>query len=68
MTRIIGIDPGLNRTGWGVIEAVANRLSFVAAGTITSNVDEALPERLLALHGQLALALAEWRLMSTAIG
>ena len=32
--RIIGIDPGLRRTGWGVVECLGSRLSFVAAGTI----------------------------------
>ena len=32
--RIIGIDPGLRRTGWGVVESLGSRLSFIAAGTI----------------------------------
>ena len=47
--RIIGIDPGLRRCGWGIIEAVDNRLSFVAGGTITPPIDGALAERLAAL-------------------
>jgi crossover junction endodeoxyribonuclease RuvC len=47
--RIIGIDPGLRRCGWGVIEASGNRLSFVACGTLTPPVDDALPLRLAAL-------------------
>lgn len=34
LIRILGIDPGLNRTGYGVVEAVGPRLSFVAAGVI----------------------------------
>jgi crossover junction endodeoxyribonuclease RuvC len=39
--RVLGIDPGLERTGWGVIEAEGNRLSFVAGGTIiTKRADE----------------------------
>ena len=33
--RIIGIDPGLRRCGWGIIESEGNRLRFVAAGTVT---------------------------------
>jgi len=33
--RLIGLDPGLRRTGWGVIEAGGNRLAFVACGTIS---------------------------------
>jgi crossover junction endodeoxyribonuclease RuvC len=32
--RIIGIDPGLRRTGWGLVEAEGNALRFVAAGTV----------------------------------
>jgi crossover junction endodeoxyribonuclease RuvC len=54
--RIIGIDPGLRRCGWGVVESSGNRLAFVACGTIMP--PEALPlaERLTALHtGLLAL-------------
>lgn len=48
--RIIGIDPGLRRCGWGVIESFGNRLSFVASGTITPRVDEDLAVRLTALY------------------
>jgi crossover junction endodeoxyribonuclease RuvC len=45
-TRIIGIDPGLRRCGWGVIETLGNRLSFVGAGTVSPPVDLSLAERL----------------------
>jgi crossover junction endodeoxyribonuclease RuvC len=47
--RIIGIDPGLRRCGWGVVDSDGNRLSFVAAGTLTPPVDAGLPQRLRAL-------------------
>ncbi len=47
--RIIGIDPGLRRCGWGIIEAVDNRLSFVAGGTLTPPTEGALADRLAAL-------------------
>lgn len=47
--RIIGIDPGLRRCGWGIIEAVDNRLRFVAGGTLTPPVEGALSVRLAAL-------------------
>jgi crossover junction endodeoxyribonuclease RuvC len=47
--RIIGIDPGLRRCGWGIIESEGNRLRFVAAGTITPPVDLGMPERLRTL-------------------
>jgi crossover junction endodeoxyribonuclease RuvC len=47
--RIIGIDPGLRRCGWGIVESEGSRLRFVAAGTITPRVDGGLPVRLAEL-------------------
>ena len=47
--RIIGIDPGLRRCGWGVIESEGNRLVFVACGTLTPPTDGALADRLAVL-------------------
>ncbi|HVX80557.1 MAG: crossover junction endodeoxyribonuclease RuvC [Devosia sp.] len=47
--RIIGIDPGLRRCGWGIIESEGSRLRFVAAGTITPRADEPMALRLRAL-------------------
>ncbi len=52
--RIIGIDPGLRRTGWGVIEAGGNNLSFVASGTVQSDSTADLAARLCQLHDGLA--------------
>ncbi len=52
--RIIGIDPGLRRTGWGVVECLGSRLSFVAAGTIKPQENAALAARLCAIHDALA--------------
>lgn len=49
MTRILGIDPGLQRTGWGIIDAVGNRISYVACGTISTKQD-ALVDRLKELY------------------
>lgn len=53
MVRIIGIDPGLRRCGWGVIETLGNRLSFVAAGTLTPPTDGELASRLAFLFSGL---------------
>jgi crossover junction endodeoxyribonuclease RuvC len=53
--RIIGIDPGLRRTGWGVVESTGSRLSFVAAGTIRPDEKETLAARLCAIHDALAV-------------
>jgi crossover junction endodeoxyribonuclease RuvC len=48
--RLLGLDPGLQHTGWGVIEAEGSRLSFVAAGTIHSTATRSLAERLVEIH------------------
>ncbi|EJF89738.1 crossover junction endodeoxyribonuclease ruvC [Bartonella vinsonii subsp. arupensis OK-94-513] len=48
--RIIGIDPGLRHTGWGVIDLLGNRLQFIAAGTVSSHVKCDLASRLCQLY------------------
>ncbi len=48
--RILGIDPGLRRTGWGLIEADGNRLIHVACGSLETSDRAALGERLVAIH------------------
>jgi crossover junction endodeoxyribonuclease RuvC len=50
MTLILGVDPGLQRTGWGIIQSKVNQLSFIACGTITSHAKAPLAERIMALH------------------
>lgn len=52
--RIIGIDPGLRRTGWGIVESLGNSLRFVASGTVQSDDKAALAMRLCQLHDGLA--------------
>jgi crossover junction endodeoxyribonuclease RuvC len=52
--RIIGIDPGLRRTGWGIVESLGNSLRFVASGTVRSDDKAALATRLCQLHDGLA--------------
>jgi crossover junction endodeoxyribonuclease RuvC len=48
--RILGIDPGLRRTGWGVIEVAGNRLSFIACGSVSTDDKAALAVRLVTIH------------------
>ena len=54
LIRIVGIDPGLRRTGWGIIETLGNSLRFVASGTVTSDDKADLASRLCQLHDGLA--------------
>jgi crossover junction endodeoxyribonuclease RuvC len=58
--RILGIDPGLRRTGWGVVEAIGNRLVHVACGSVTSNDKVSLAERLVMIHDGLAAIVADF--------
>lgn len=51
--RIIGIDPGLRNTGWGVIAVSGQRLSYVADGAVHSDAGAPLAGRLLQIHAQL---------------
>lgn len=51
--RLIGLDPGLRHTGWGVIEAVGNRLRHVADGVLDTREGATLASRLAALHREL---------------
>lgn len=58
--RIIGIDPGLRRTGWGLIESDGPRLGFIAAGTIRPREGDALPHRLAHLFAELCEVIVAW--------
>lgn len=58
--RIIGLDPGLRRTGWGVIESVGTKLTFVACGTVLPPEEGSLAERFAVLHRELAAIIASF--------
>ena len=51
--KILGLDPGLGTTGWGLIEADGNRLAHLANGQIRTDAGMPLPQRLAALGDQL---------------
>jgi len=57
--RILGIDPGLRRTGWGVVEIEGNRLSFLACGSLATDDKAALAVRLVAIHDGLRRVVAD---------
>lgn len=58
--RILGIDPGLRRTGWGVIDVEGNRLIYVACGSVATPEKAGLAERLVQIHDGLARVIAEY--------
>lgn len=67
MIRIIGIDPGLRRTGWGIIESDGVRLSYIASGHLTSSADETLAYRLRELFEGISSVLATFRPLEAAV-
>ena len=60
LIRILGIDPGLRRTGWGLVESDGNRLVHVACGSVETDEREELCERLVVLHAGLQKVIAQF--------
>jgi crossover junction endodeoxyribonuclease RuvC len=58
--RILGLDPGLRKTGWGVITCEGTKLSYVACGVVTSDGDLALALRLKQLHDRITEVVTAW--------
>ena len=65
--RIIGIDPGLRRTGWGIVEADGVRLAYVASGLVTSDAEGNLAYRLRQLYEGLVGIIASFKPQEAAI-
>lgn len=65
--RILGIDPGLQKTGWGIIDSEGHRLSFVACGLIKTTTSKSLPERLKEIDEGVSAVLAQFKPEQAAI-
>ena len=65
--RIIGIDPGLRNTGWGVIDSLGNSLRFVASGTVKSDNKLDLDSRLNQLYDGLENILHQFQPFEAAV-
>jgi crossover junction endodeoxyribonuclease RuvC len=65
--RILGLDPGLARMGWGVVALDGTRLSHIAHGVIATRTAEGLGARLLTLYRELTLVIASHRPMAIAV-
>ena len=59
--RIMGIDPGLRQTGWGIVDCLGNSLKFIASGTVSSDANCDLASRLCQLHDGLAEVLHQYQ-------
>jgi len=61
MIRLLGIDPGLRFTGWGVLEVDGNRLRHLGDGVIATDSADSVPDRLKVLHDALGAVMDAWR-------
>jgi crossover junction endodeoxyribonuclease RuvC len=59
--RVIGLDPGLRHTGWGVILVTGNRLTHVADGVVHAAIDQPLAMRLVSLFRQVTAVLERFQ-------
>ncbi|MDZ4177984.1 MAG: crossover junction endodeoxyribonuclease RuvC [Coriobacteriia bacterium] len=64
---ILGIDPGLANTGWGVIESIGSRHRCLAYGCITTTPSESLPARLASVYAELQRVVARYEPVECAI-
>ncbi|SFI40562.1 Holliday junction endonuclease RuvC [Bosea sp. OK403] len=58
--RILGLDPGLRKTGWGIVVSEGSKLSFIACGCVESDGTLSLGERLRQLHEGISRVIATW--------
>ena len=65
--RILGIDPGLRNTGWGMIEATGTRLTYVGCGSIHTDAATSLAERLALIHRSIARLVDDGRPAEAAV-
>jgi len=65
--RIVGLDPGLQRTGWGVIELAGHRLVHIANGAVATSPADSLGARLADLHAALCALLVSYAPSAVAI-
>jgi crossover junction endodeoxyribonuclease RuvC len=65
--RILGLDPGLARMGWGVLALEGTRLCHIAHGVIATRATSGLGARLMALHAELTSVIAAHRPMAIAV-
>ncbi len=59
--RVLGLDPGLRHTGWGVIDVAGNRLTHVADGVVHAATDQPLAMRLVSLFRQITAVLEQFQ-------
>jgi crossover junction endodeoxyribonuclease RuvC len=59
--RLLGLDPGLQHTGWGLVESAGSRLRHLGDGVISTDADLPLAERLSVIYRGLVALIAQWQ-------
>lgn len=59
--RLLGLDPGLQHTGWGMVESAGSRLRHLGDGVISTDAGQPLADRLCTLHRGILLLLEQWQ-------
>ena len=59
--RLLGLDPGLQHTGWGMVESAGSRLRHLGDGVISTDASQPLADRLCTLHRGILLLLEQWQ-------
>ena len=67
MRRLIGLDPGLRATGWGVIEFGGNRLRHIANGVVKADTDVEMAVRLRQIYEGLKQVMETWQPAAAAV-
>jgi len=59
--RLLGLDPGLRHTGWGIINSKDNKISWLASGNISPKISLSLSERLKEIHQGLDIIVKKYK-------
>ena len=65
--RLIGLDPGLRNTGWGIIDSIQGKITWIGSGKISPNTNIEIAERLKIIHQELTKIIEEYQPSSAGI-
>ena len=60
IVRVLGVDPGTARTGWGIVERTGRTLTFRAGGVVSTKGFHSMPERLRVVHAGITAVIDQW--------
>jgi crossover junction endodeoxyribonuclease RuvC len=60
IVRVLGVDPGTARTGWGIVDCKGRSLTFRAGGVVSTKGFHSMPERLRVVHAGITEVIDQW--------